>query len=196
MLEKESGSPAIFVVVPQQWNTMNALAHSMRDPCTCGIEGIIYVEPYYRPIICVPVSVGSPAIGEGLALGRVISHAGRGMVRRWWCIDRDRDLSLGKFRAVADIIEIPVHHRTRHQDYRRRRSESHFYVSVHLQRRSGRPTRPLGGVLDAGSARFTMDGLTPRWMGLRLIVDSFVTDGPQQTNLTPRRTPLTLASLC
>ena len=91
---------------------------------------------------------------------------------------------------------LSVHHRsTRHQDDRRRRSESRFYTSRHPQRCPARPTHRLDGVPGVDFPRFTMDGFTPYWMALRLIIDSPITDGPQQDTFTPRRTPLTLASL-
>lgn len=120
-------------------------------------------------------------VGEELALARVISHSGRGTVTRTdFSKNLDRDLAVisGKSRTVADIIESPVHHRTRHQDHRRRHSESRSYASIHLQRHPGRPVHLMEGVPDKDFTRFTMDGFAPRWMGLTLIIDSSTTDGP------------------
>ena len=86
---------------------MDALAHRMGNPCACRVEGIVYIEPYYRPIIYTPVSVGSAVVGDKLTLNRVISHVGRG----WWFYYRSEPsrnrLIIGKFRTVADIIESP-----------------------------------------------------------------------------------------
>lgn len=97
---------------------------------------------------------------------------------------------------VADIIESPVHHRTRHQDHRRRRSECPFHANIHLQRRSGPPVNSTEGGSAVDSSRFTMDWIASSWMGQRLIIHSSTTDGPQQDPLTTRRTSLTLASFC
>ena len=93
------------------------------------------------------------------------------------------------------LSNSPVHQRTRHQDHRRRRSESRFYASIYLHRCSGRLMHRTGGIPDVDSTRFTMDEVAPCWMGPTLIIDSSTTDGPQQDTLTTRRTSLTLASL-
>ena len=117
-------------------------------------------------------------------------------LRRRIISDRDLASVLGKSRVVAEIIESRVHHRTRHQDRRRQSSESHFCAGMHLQRRSWLPVRPTEGVSEVDFLGFTMDGIAPRWMGLRLIIDSSTTDGPQQDTLAPRRTSLSLANFC
>ena len=51
---------------------MDALAHRVRNPCACRIEGIVYIEPYYRSIICALVSTGSMVVRREFAW--VISH--------------------------------------------------------------------------------------------------------------------------
>ena len=60
--------------------TVDTLAHRMGNLCACGIEGIIYIEPHYRSIICAPVSFGSAVVREKPVLAWVISHSGSGMV--------------------------------------------------------------------------------------------------------------------
>ena len=48
--------------------TVDAFAHRVGDPGACRIEGIVYVEPHYRPIVCAPVNVGSVVVGRELTL--------------------------------------------------------------------------------------------------------------------------------
>ena len=122
--------------------TVDALAHRVRNPRACGIEGIVYIKPHYRSIICVLVSSGSAVAGEELALARVISHGGSGMVVQSRIgIQPECSANAGRWLV---IIESPVHQPTRHQDHRRRRSKSRFCLSKDLHRAMGILCTTLG----------------------------------------------------
>jgi hypothetical protein len=111
-------------------------------------------------------------------------------------IIRDRDLTgiAGKSRAVADNIEPPstTVHDTKTTDADKVSPVSmpvySFNDVMDIIRNPWRRLRRLSLETRDGWVCTLLDGLG-------LIIDPPTTDGPQQDNLTERRTPLTLASL-
>ena len=173
---------------------MDAFAHRMRYLRARGIEGIVYVEPYYCSIVFAPVSVESMVDG-----GPYPCRCSQPSWQRVGSNQLSEIGSGGDYSAIpAGWLTLSNLPSTTVNDIKTTDADavSPVSVPVYVSNDSWTSYAFYEGVSGVDSLRFTMDGFALRWMDPRLIVDSSATDGPQQANFTPRRTSLTLASLC